>query len=235
MVGHHHNPSVSLAVNSSHLITRIRYPILSNLCCTYRYVIDWWYLEFRSISSTSLICLDSLGRMGDGPLTKKCVTDYLKANRAFLEQHVLEHVDADTLERWYIRRVQREKNTKPQSNRKRSEDRSNRKISISRWKVSVSNVIIIIDTIWNVSSWQFCLHADKRHMLETLMNSLATHPQPGRILWELSCCVASAVGADGFVLHLANPQSNMLHVFRRYLSCLICFYRLNLTTRIKSG
>lgn len=48
------------------------------------------------------------------------------------------------------------------------------------------------------------------------MNSLATHPQPGRILWELACCVASAVGADGFVLHLADPQSNMLHVFRRY-------------------
>lgn len=53
-------------------------------------------------------------------------------------------------------------------------------------------------------------------MLETLMNSLATQPQPGRILWELACCVASSVGADGFVLHLVHPQTNVLHVFRRY-------------------
>lgn len=81
------------------------------------------------------IRLDFSGRMGDGPLSKKCVTDYLKANRGFLENHVLENVDAETLERWYIRRVQREKNTQPQSGRKQSEDRSIKKISVSRWKV----------------------------------------------------------------------------------------------------
>ncbi len=47
------------------------------------------------------------------------------------------------------------------------------------------------------------------------MNSLANQPQPGRILWELACCVASSVGADGFVLHLVHPQTGMFRVFRR--------------------
>ena len=68
---------------------------------------------------------------------------------------------------------------------------------------------------------QFSLHADKRQMLETLMNSLATQPQPGRILWELACCVASSVGADGFILHLVHPQTGMFRVFRRYCVCFI--------------
>lgn len=71
--------------------------------------------------------------MGDGPLSQKYVTDYLKANRGFLEHHVLEHVDSETLERWYIRRVQMDKANRTE--RKHSDDGSNKKISLSRWKV----------------------------------------------------------------------------------------------------
>ena len=77
------------------------------------------------------------GRMGDGPLCSKRVTDYLKANRGFLEDHVLEYVDVETLERWYVRRAQREKAISPMAD-KHSEEKS-RKISISRWKVRYSN------------------------------------------------------------------------------------------------
>ena len=62
---------------------------------------------------------------------------------------------------------------------------------------------------------QFCVHADKRQMLQTLMNSLASQPQPGRILWELACCISSAVGADGFILHLVHPFTGQIRVFRR--------------------
>lgn len=49
------------------------------------------------------------------------------------------------------------------------------------------------------------------------MNSLSAQPQPGRILWELACCVASSVGADGFILHLVHPQTGGFRVFRRYI------------------
>ena len=37
--------------------------------------------------------------------------------------------------------------------------------------------------------------------------------------WELACCVASAIGADGFILHLVDQDNNgQLRVFRRYLA-----------------
>lgn len=58
---------------------------------------------------------------------------------------------------------------------------------------------------------QFTEHKDKKQML---MNLLANEPQTGKILWELACCVATAVGADGFVLHLADP-AGALRVFNR--------------------
>ncbi|XP_032783247.2 probable 3',5'-cyclic phosphodiesterase pde-5 isoform X1 [Daphnia magna] len=134
------------------------------------------------------------GRMDDGQWTSKHVTNYLKANRGFLEHHVLEHVDAATLERWYMRRVWREKAIKPSTIDNPTEEMLCKKISMSKWK--------------------FCRHTDKRQMLETLMNSLAKQPQPGRILWELACCVASSVGADGFILHLAHPQTGVFRIFR---------------------
>lgn len=94
--------------------------------------------------------------------------------------------------------------------------------------------------------WQFCRHTDKRQMLETLMNSLAKQPQPGRILWELACCVASSVGADGFILHLAHPQTGVFRIFRRY-KCLLrlkvgslwprlfCFCSCDIETDIDNG
>lgn len=49
------------------------------------------------------------------------------------------------------------------------------------------------------------------------MSSLASQPeQPSRrILWELACCIASAVGADGFLLHLVHPRTGRLRIFRR--------------------
>lgn len=80
--------------------------------------------------------------MGDGPLSKKGVTDYLKANRGFLEHHVLEHVDAETLERWYIRRIQREQGNDSSSGKRHSDEKSSKKISISRWKVFVCFVFL---------------------------------------------------------------------------------------------
>jgi len=128
--------------------------------------------------------------MGD-KLDKEEVSEYLKTHSSFLEEHVLEHVDVETLERWLIRRSQRDKNHTLKSNQE-----TPRRISLSRWK--------------------FCVHADKRKMLQSLMNSLASQPQPGHILWELASCIASAVSADGFILHLVNPHTNRLRVFRRF-------------------
>ena len=127
--------------------------------------------------------------MGDS-LSEEKVRSYLKDHPELLEGHVMENVDAETLERWLIRRSQRDKRQSLKDNHE-----TGRRFSLSRWK--------------------FCVHADKRKMLQTLMSSLASQPQ-GQILWELTCCVASAVGADGFVLHVFRPNSNRCTVFKRY-------------------
>jgi cAMP and cAMP-inhibited cGMP 3',5'-cyclic phosphodiesterase 10 len=88
----------------------------------------------------------------------------------------MDEVEVDQLERWMIRRTQREK--KMQNNM--------RKTSLSRWK--------------------FCVHADKRQMLQQLTNSLQMCPTKAQVLYELSSCILNAVGADGFRLYLVESH-----------------------------
>ena len=125
------------------------------------------------------------------------VKDYLKSHSTFLEDYVLENVDREYLERWLIRRTRREALTKNDPEKIHFLEETGRKVSLSRWK--------------------FCVHSDKRRMLQSLMASLANPPrEPGRILWELASCIASAVMAHGFVLHLVHPTTGKLRVFTRY-------------------
>lgn len=51
---------------------------------------------------------------------------------------------------------------------------------------------------------QFCVHADKRQMLQELTQSLQRGPSRAHVLFELAGCISSAVGADGFRLYLAD-------------------------------
>lgn len=52
--------------------------------------------------------------------------------------------------------------------------------------------------------WKFCVHADKRQMLEDLTQSLQNKPNKDHVLWELASCISSAVGADGFHLYIPD-------------------------------
>lgn len=59
------------------------------------------------------------------------------------------------------------------------------------------------------------MHADKRQMLLDLTHSLQLHPTKAHVLWELSNCISSAVGADSFRLYLAengNPDALNLYI-----------------------
>lgn len=59
------------------------------------------------------------------------------------------------------------------------------------------------------------MHADKRQMLLDLTQALQLHPTKGHILWELSNCIASAVGADSFRLYMVedgNPDDLSLYI-----------------------
>lgn len=100
----------------------------------------------------------------------------------------MDEVELETLERWIIRRTQKSKNLQTSST-------TSRKTSLSRWK--------------------FCVHADKRQMLEQLTQSLQLKPTKADVLYELSSCISSAVGADGFRLYLveSNDSSEFLSLY----------------------
>lgn len=113
------------------------------------------------------------------------VSEYLATHPEFLERYVMEKVEVEQLERWIIRKSQRLK-------KKTETAKSGRKTSLSRWK--------------------FCVHADKRQMLQDLTHSLQLRPTKDHVLWELVSCISSAVGADGFRL-VANAflSTNLVH------------------------
>lgn len=92
----------------------------------------------------------------------------------------MDEVDLEQLERWMIRRTQKAKKL----------NYANRKTSLSRWK--------------------FCVHADKRKMLEQLTQSLQLKPTKGHVLFELASCISNAVGADGFRLYLVEDSVDTL-------------------------
>lgn len=92
----------------------------------------------------------------------------------------MDEVELEQLERWMIRRTQKAKKM----------NYANRKTSLSRWK--------------------FCVHADKRQMLEQLTQQLQMKPTKAHVLFELSSCISNAVGADGFRMYLVEGAANEL-------------------------
>uniref|UniRef100_A0A1B0CY76 Phosphodiesterase n=1 Tax=Lutzomyia longipalpis TaxID=7200 RepID=A0A1B0CY76_LUTLO len=122
----------------------------------------------------------------DDPMQQQ-VVNYLRNHPDFLEHYLMEEVEIEQMERWMIRRIQRSK--------KQPQQQQARKTSLSRWR--------------------FCVHADKRQMLQDLTHSLQLRPTRSHVLWELGSCISSAVGADGFRLYLtdtANPEQLSLYL-----------------------
>ncbi|XP_024081659.1 probable 3',5'-cyclic phosphodiesterase pde-5 [Cimex lectularius] len=112
-------------------------------------------------------------------LTEARVAGFLRENPDFLEKYVMEELEIEQLERWIIRRTQRDK--------KRAGS-AGRKTSLSRWK--------------------FCVHADKRQMLQDLTHSLQLRPSVVNVLSELASCISSAVSADGYRLYLPDTDDD---------------------------
>ena len=64
----------------------------------------------------------------------------------------------------------------------------------------------------SLSRWKFCVHADKRQMLEQLTQQLQMKPTKAHVLFELSSCISNAVGADGFRMYLVEDASDGLEL-----------------------
>lgn len=122
---------------------------------------------------------------------------YLKSHPDVLENLLMEDdgIELEQLERLMIRRTQRAKKAAQASGNPKgnnTEGPSGRKASLSRWR--------------------FCVHADKRQMLQDLTQSLQLRPTKTHVLWELSSCICSAVGGDCFrlfVVDSANTPDNL--------------------------
>lgn len=110
------------------------------------------------------------------------IRSYLRSHPEILENFVMNEVELEMLERWMIRRTQKAKKL----------NYANRKTSLSRWK--------------------FCVHADKRQMLEQLTQQLQMKPTKIHVLFELSSCISNAVGADGFRMYFVEETTGELTV-----------------------
>ncbi|KAK7873303.1 hypothetical protein R5R35_011363 [Gryllus longicercus] len=117
------------------------------------------------------------------------VAAFLRAHADFLERFVMEEVQLEQLERWVIRGTRRAKQRLDPASAAGAgaAGKNGRKTSLSRWK--------------------FCVHADKRQMLQELTRSLQQRPAQAHVLWELAACICQAVAADGFRLFLADRAS----------------------------
>ncbi|XP_055540306.1 probable 3',5'-cyclic phosphodiesterase pde-5 isoform X2 [Wyeomyia smithii] len=119
-------------------------------------------------------------------LTDIQITRYLQQNPEFLDTFIMDEIQLEQVERWMIRKTQRIRKIPQQTGK------NGRKTSLSRWK--------------------FCVHADKRQMLQDLINSLQLRPTKMHVLWELASCICSAVNADGFRLYLTDAEAESLHL-----------------------
>ncbi|GFV46467.1 cAMP and cAMP-inhibited cGMP 3',5'-cyclic phosphodiesterase 10A [Trichonephila clavipes] len=116
------------------------------------------------------------------------VIEYLKNHEEFLERYVLENIPLELLERWIIRKIRRQQQYAAE--------------------IAESN-----EMVPNLSRWKFCVHADKREMLQELTSSLFSYPNKGHVLSELANTVAAAVNATDWRLHVYDADTKKLCSF----------------------
>ncbi|CAG9856919.1 unnamed protein product [Phyllotreta striolata] len=139
-----------------------------------------------SASSSTQVDKDTVAFDSNNMLTDQQVNSYLADHPQFLEEYIMNKIEMEQLERWIIRKSKKVRKIQGSSVR-------TRKTSLSKWK--------------------FCVHADKRQMLQHLSQSLQENPTQDHVLWELATCISSAVKADGFRLYLVDQENcNQLHV-----------------------
>ncbi|XP_020914824.1 probable 3',5'-cyclic phosphodiesterase pde-5 isoform X2 [Exaiptasia diaphana] len=127
------------------------------------------------------------------------VRTYLQSNPMFLDEFVMKHVDQDRLERWLIRKTRKLKQKGRIPNDHQENTRQNGTRGPLHHRASLSK-------------WKFCVHSDKKKMLQELTHDIHTQPNKQKVLLELANCIASACHADGFVLYLVDSNGQDLYI-----------------------
>ncbi|XP_031554840.1 cAMP and cAMP-inhibited cGMP 3',5'-cyclic phosphodiesterase 10A-like [Actinia tenebrosa] len=118
-------------------------------------------------------------------LTEQQVKDYLLANPNVLDELVLEVASCDQIERWLIRK-----------------SHYLRKIEGTTEGVNSS-----------LSRWKFCVHSDKRKMLQQLTKDIHQQPQKARVMNELVKSIAAATHADRHSLYLVDKNGTDIYLY----------------------
>ncbi|XP_067034346.1 probable 3',5'-cyclic phosphodiesterase pde-5 [Acropora muricata] len=129
---------------------------------------------------------------------EESVRNYLRANPSFLEDYVMKYVDQERLERWLIRKTRKLKNKGSKKNINSVEHENNKQSDPHRP---------------SLSKWKFCVHSDKKKMLEELTNDIHQSPNKQKVLMELANCIASACHADSFTLYLVDATGKALYIY----------------------
>ncbi|XP_020620393.1 cAMP and cAMP-inhibited cGMP 3',5'-cyclic phosphodiesterase 10A-like [Orbicella faveolata] len=158
--------------------------------------------------------IDLTANFGDGPfrpalvqgkaiangqeMDEEAVRNFLRANPVFLEDYVMKHVDQDRLERWLIRKTRKLKNKGGKKPANSLGHENNKQSDPHRP---------------SLSKWKFCVHSDKKKMLEELTNDIHQSPNKQKVLMELANCIASACHADSFTLYLVDATGKALYIY----------------------
>lgn len=129
---------------------------------------------------------------------EESVRNYLRASPSFLEDYVMKYVDQERLERWLIRKTRKLKNKGSKKNVNSVEHENNKQSDPHRP---------------SLSKWKFCVHSDKKKMLEELTNDIHQSPNKQKVLMELANCIASACHADSFTLYLVDATGKALYIY----------------------
>ncbi|XP_068678132.1 probable 3',5'-cyclic phosphodiesterase pde-5 [Montipora foliosa] len=131
-------------------------------------------------------------------LDDESVRNFLRSNPSFLEEYVMKSVDQDRLERWLIRKTRKMKTKGSKKNTNSFELDNNKQSDPHRP---------------SLSKWKFCVHSDKKKMLEELTNDIHQSPNKQKVLMELANCIASACHADSFTLYLVDGTGKALFIY----------------------
>ncbi|XP_030762448.1 probable 3',5'-cyclic phosphodiesterase pde-5 [Sitophilus oryzae] len=162
---------------------------------------NWTDSELRRNSNYSDSHISIFSGNSSNNLTSDAVTDFLSKHPEFLENYIMKEVKIDQVERWIIRKSRRDCRSSD------VEEQGERNLSLSSLRMSRS--------FSYPHGWKYSVHADKQEMLESLTHRLEEKPTQNHVLWELSKCICSAVGADGFKLFVVpqHPDKENLKLF----------------------
>lgn len=126
------------------------------------------------------------GKPSGAVLSELQVKEYLLANPCILEEFIMANTSQEQLERWLIRKTQ----------------------SLEHITGNINNGLRP-----SLSKWKFCVHTDKRKMLQQLTRDINQQPKKVKVMHELVKSVAAATHANTHSLYLVDKNGRDIYLY----------------------